>query len=80
MGTVRPKTTFIIYSRHSWESDAEAKKWRDGCASRFPVLEGRIETWSVPLGRATFRTPLTGQELKSSVEKALSLKVSQAGN
>jgi TIR domain len=80
VGTVCPRTKFIIYSRHSWESDAESKKWRDGCASRFPVLEGRIETWRVPLDRATFRNPLTGQELKSSVEKALSLKVTQAGN
>jgi hypothetical protein len=75
VATVSPRTKFIIYSRHSWDNDSEAARWRENATNRFPALAGRIETWRVPLDRATFRNPLTGQELKDSVEKALGLKV-----
>ena len=75
IATVSPRTKFIVYSRHSWESEPEAAKWRESTTSRFPVLAGKIETWRVPLDRATFRNKLTGQELKESVEKALGLKM-----
>ena len=79
IATVSPRTKFIVYSRHSWESEPEAAKWRESSANRFPVLAGKIETWRVPLDRATFRNPLTGRELKDSVEKALGLRVTSAG-
>ncbi len=75
IATVNPRVKFIIYSRHSWESEPEAAKWRESSANRFPVLAGKIETWRVPLDRATFRNPLTAQELRASVERALGLRV-----
>ena len=75
IATRNPRTKFIIYSRHSWEDAVFAAKWRVDAANRFPALAGRIETWRVPLDRATFRNPITAQELKDSVEKALELRV-----
>jgi hypothetical protein len=69
-----PETKFIVYSRHSWEAVGEAAKWRDDAANRFPQLAGKIETWRVPLDRASFRHPLTAQELRTSVERALGFK------
>ena len=38
-------------------------------------LHRSLETWRVPLDRATFRNKLTGQELRESVEKALGLRM-----
>jgi hypothetical protein len=73
VATLNPRTKFIVYSRHSWENAADAAKWREDAEERFPVLRGKVETWRVPLDRATFRNPLTGQELKDSVEQTLGL-------
>ena len=73
LATVNPRTKFIVYSRHSWEDAVFAAQWRDAASARFPALKGRIETWRVPLDRATFRNPLTGQELKDSALKQLGL-------
>jgi len=78
VGTMNPDTKFIIYSRHSWEADGAAAKWRAEAVNRFPVLVGRLEPWRVPLDRATFRNPLTGQELRASVERALGFTVGPA--
>jgi hypothetical protein len=75
VATVNPRVKFIVYTRHSWEKDADAEKWKEGATNRFPALAGRIETWRVPLDRATFRHPLTGQELRNSVERALAMHV-----
>jgi hypothetical protein len=73
VATLNPRTRFIVYSRRSWEDAQFAAKWRQEAAERFPVLAGKIETYRVPLDRATFRHPLTGQELRDSVIKALGL-------
>ena len=73
VATLNPRTKFIVYSRHSWEDAAVAAKWRQDAVERFPVLAGKVETWRVPLDRATFRNPLTGQELKDSVVRELGL-------
>jgi len=75
LATLSPRTKFIIYSRHSWEVEATAEKWREDAVNRFPALAGKLETWRVPLDRATFRNPLTAQELRASVERALGLRV-----
>ncbi|MBS0630659.1 MAG: toll/interleukin-1 receptor domain-containing protein [Verrucomicrobia bacterium] len=69
-----PRTRFIVYSRHSWEVDAQAAKWRNDVVSRFPQLAGKIETWRVPLDRPTFRNPLTALELRKTVEQTLGLQ------
>lgn len=57
--------------------EATSRLWRreNEILKQHPALEGKIETWRVPLDRATFRNPLSGRELKDSVEKALGLKV-----
>jgi hypothetical protein len=73
VATLNPRTKFIVYSRHSWEDAGLAAKWRQDAAERFPVLAGKIETYRVPLDRATYRNPLTGRELKDLVEGALGL-------
>jgi hypothetical protein len=73
VATINPRTKFIVYSRRSWEDAALAAKWRHDAAERFPMLEGKIETYRVPLDRATYRNPLTGRELKDLVEGALGL-------
>jgi hypothetical protein len=73
IATLNPRTKFILYSRHSWEDAVNAAKWREDAANRFPALAGRIETWRVPLDRATFRNPITAQELRDSVAKTLGL-------
>ncbi len=75
-----PRVKFIVYSRHSFENDADAAKWREEAAARFPALAGKIETWRVPLDRATFRSPLTAQELRASVERALGLHTVARGS
>ena len=35
---------------------------------RFPVLRGRVVAMKVPLDRATFRSPVTGGEIRKLVE------------
>lgn len=79
LATVNPRVKFIVYSRHSFEKDSDAAEWKEASAVRFPALAGRIETWRVPLDRATFRHPVTAQELRTSVEKALGLRFSVPG-
>lgn len=69
-----PRTRFIVYSRHSWEVEAVAGKWREDAIRRFPQLAGKIETWRVPLDRATFRNPLTALELHKAVERTLGVQ------
>lgn len=80
LATTNPRVRFIVYSRHSFEKEAVAAKWREDAAARFPVLAGRIETWRVPLDRATFRHPQTAQELRASVVRALGLRVTPGGD
>lgn len=74
VAALSPRTRFIVYSRHSWEVDAQAAKWRNDVVSRFPQLAGKIETWRVPLDRPTFRNPLTALELRKTVEQTLGLQ------
>jgi TIR domain-containing protein len=73
VATLNPRTRFIIYSRRSWEDAALAAKWRQDAVERFPVLAGKIETYRVPLDRATYRNPITGQELRDLVLKSLGM-------
>jgi len=73
VATLNPRTRFIIYSRHSWEDASLAAKWRQDAVERFPVLAGKIETYRIPLDRATYRNPITGQELRDLVLKSLGM-------
>jgi len=78
VATVNPDTRFLVYSRHAWDGEGSSSKWRAEALVRFPVLTGRIDTWRVPLDRATFRDPRTGQEFKASIERALGFKSGSA--
>lgn len=73
VSTQLPDARFLVYSRRSWEDASVAANWRKEAGERFPTLVGKIETWRVPLDRATFRNPLTAQELKDSVVRLLGL-------
>jgi hypothetical protein len=73
LAAVNPRTRFLVYSRMSWADEAAAAKWRAEAAVRFPALAGRVETYPVPLNRATFRDPLTGREIREIVERMLGL-------
>jgi serine/threonine protein kinase len=60
-------TRFIVYSRGSWATEALRDEWVAGLERRFPRLKGRLAAYKVPLDRATFRQPQTGQEIKAMV-------------
>jgi serine/threonine protein kinase len=70
-----PDTEYFIYSR-GFGDEATRQRWVDSVATRFPQLEGKIATYSVPLdedGNASFRDPATGAEVKQLVEAILGL-------
>ncbi len=73
IGLGNPETRFLIYSRGFPEQEA----WIDGVVSRFPQLEGKVTTYSVPRdeqGNASFRDPETGAEVKELVVAILGLE------
>lgn len=59
-----PRTRFVVYSRQGWPSDAERIAWMTGVERRFPAIKGRLSSYMVPLDRATFRDPRTGEEIR----------------
>jgi serine/threonine protein kinase len=59
-----PNTRFIVYSRGSWKTEAEAQAWIGNVERRFPAIKGRLTTYKVPLDRATFRNETTGAEIR----------------
>jgi Protein kinase domain len=60
-----PHTRFIVYSRGSWTTQADARAWIVTVERRFPAITGRLTTYKVPLDRATFRNDTTGKEIKT---------------
>jgi len=58
-------TRFIVYSRGSWKTEAEARVWINTVERRFPAIAGRLTVYKVPLDRATFRNDTTGREIKA---------------
>jgi hypothetical protein len=60
-----PHTRFIVYSRGSWKTEADARAWIGTIERRFPAITGRVTTYKVPLNRATFRNETTGGEIKA---------------
>ena len=59
-----PRTRFVVYSRRGWPSDEERIAWMTGVERRFPAIKGRLASYMVPLDRATFRDPRTGDEIR----------------
>lgn len=74
VGLGNPRTKFLVYSRRGFLDPADRDRWRTGMEKRFPPLKGRLSAWMVPLGRATFRHPVTGGEIKQQVSALLRLK------
>jgi hypothetical protein len=70
-----PRTRFLSYSRGSWSSEEERKRWITSMEQRFPLLKGRVDAMRVPLDRATFRNPVTAAELRQHVVALLKLNV-----
>jgi hypothetical protein len=60
-----------VYSRGSWNNDAARAQWVRTMEDRFPTLRGRLQAMRVPLDRATFRDPTTGDEIRKLIESAL---------
>ena len=68
-----PRTRFVVYSRRGWPSDAERLAWMTGVERRFPGLKGRLASYMVPLDRATFLDPQTGDEIRQIAVAMLGL-------
>ncbi|MBM4195330.1 MAG: serine/threonine protein kinase [Gemmatimonadetes bacterium] len=66
-----PHTQFVIYSRGSWRTDAEASAWITSIEHRFPAIKGRLTVYKVPLTRATYRNDTTAAEIKALTLAAL---------
>jgi len=64
-------TRFIVYSRGSWKTQAEATAWIATIERRFPAIAGRLSIYKVPLDRATFRNETTGAEIKTMALEVL---------
>jgi serine/threonine protein kinase len=77
-----PRTRFIVYSRGHFATQELANTWVRDVVARFPHLEGRLLTMSVPGGResATFRNPETARMLRTQVKAILVLRERHQGN
>jgi serine/threonine protein kinase len=75
LGTANPRTRFVVYSRSRFAEKAKADEWVGGVVARFPMLKGRVTTFSMPGGRAsaTFRDAATAQMLRAKVREILVL-------
>ena len=75
LATANPRTRFVVYSRSRFDEKAKADAWVEEVVARFPMLKGRVSTFSMPGGRAsaTFRDPATAQMLRARVKEILVL-------
>jgi hypothetical protein len=72
LATVNPQTKFLVYSRGRF--GAPEREWTGDVLARFPQLDGRVFTLTVPgAERATFRDPAVVKELRLRVMKILGL-------
>jgi hypothetical protein len=78
VGTVHPRTKFLVYSRGTdarWEDDKfREQDWPKRIESRFPELKGRINTMLIPgQQKGTFRDPITSNRVRKLVREILGL-------
>ena len=75
LATANPRTRFVVYSRSRFDEKAKADAWVEEVVARFPMLKGRVSTFSMPGGRAsaTFRDAATAQMLRTQVRELLAL-------
>ena len=73
LGIVNARTRFLIYSRSHFATPEVANTWVGSVVARFPHLEGRLYTISVPGGResATLRDPTTARMFRDQVKAIL---------
>ena len=81
LGTSNPRTRFLIYSRGRFATPELANAWVGNVVARFPHLEGRLHTMSMPGGRATatFRDPATARMFRDQVKAILVLQEGRQG-
>jgi hypothetical protein len=82
LGTSNPRTRFLIYSRSRFATPELANGWVGRVVARFPHLEGRLHTMSMPGGRATatFRDPATARMFREQVKAILVLRGVRQGS
>lgn len=68
-----PRTRILAYSRGSWTSEDARARWIVSMERRFPPLGGRLDAMRVPLDRASFRNPVTGDEIRQRIVAMLNL-------
>jgi hypothetical protein len=77
VGTVEPRTKFLIYSRgtdKNWLEPGFREKWIKGIEERFPKLRGRIRAIEIPgLQNGRFRDPATSELIRTRVKEMLGL-------
>jgi serine/threonine protein kinase len=80
LGTANARTRFLVYSRSHFATPELATTWVGSVVARFPHLEGRLHTMSVPGGResATLRDPATGRTFRDQVKAILILRESSS--
>ena len=69
LGTANPRTRFVVYSRSRFDTEDKANAWVEEVTARFPILKGRVTTFSMPGGRAsaTFRDPATAEMMRTQI-------------
>jgi hypothetical protein len=73
VASVNPRTKFLVYSRGRFGTQAET--WAGDVVARFPQMNGRLFTMTVPGGdRATFRDPATMRQMHARVVEILGLR------
>jgi hypothetical protein len=82
LGTANARTRFIVYSRAHFATQELADTWVRNVVARFPQLEGRLHTMSMPGGRAsaTFRDPATARMFRDQVKAILVLQEVRKGS
>jgi serine/threonine protein kinase len=75
LGIANARTRFLVYSRGHFPTEEAANTWVSNVVARFPHLQGRVHTMSVPGGResATFRNPATARMFRERVKAILVL-------
>ena len=56
-----------------YDSATRQAAWMTGVERRFPAIKGRLASYMVPLDRATFRDPRTGDEIRKIAVAMLGL-------
>ena len=75
VAAANPRTRFLVYSRGAFAPPGSAAVFVSDAETRFPLLRGRVHTFSVPRGAdgATFRDPETARLIRDEVRRILEL-------